>query len=238
MSDEERTTQSEEGGETQGDPGTSNEEVRLTKEDIGKIIDERVSAAERHFQGVAQRQVNTFRAETEEAKRRAANAETQLAALQEQQFNNMDSDGKIAYLTNQVHQMRTGQVQPNMPVEPQMTYKDIMSEQLRAQGIDPEDPRIDWATDELDAAAGAQRLGKSVAKIRAEDLDKAVQSKVDAIEAAARKKVEEEYEVGGEAAVETGGVRSGTRGKKFTRKQIADMPPDEYEKNLKEGNLG
>jgi chromosome segregation ATPase len=236
MPDQEGTTQNQEGG---GDTSTSGNAVGLTAEQAKELFKSELENAQRHFQGVAQKQVNQFRAEANEAKQRAANAEAQLNAMQKQYFDAMDADQKIAYLAQELHTARSGRT--DVPTTPQYqgpAYKEVLEEQLRAQGIDPNDPRLDWAPDEVDVTAAAKRVGASVAKIKSLDLDKAVESKITQIKADLKKLVESEYEVGDKSHVEKGGTRSGATGKRYTREDINRMSPEEYKKALSEGAFG
>lgn len=239
MSEEERVSQEQvpDGEATTPEADTQSD----SKEELMKQFSNELDKAKRHFQGVAQKQVNEFRRELEQERYYRGIAEEKVDAMQQRYLESLDGEGQVKYLTQRIHDMeRQSRAPVPQPVQDQgPSVNDILREQIRAQGVDPDDSRIDWANDESDYRRGAERLGASIAKIKGDDIDKKIKAEIAKIEKAARAKVEEEYEVGSGARVETGGTHAGGQ-KKVTRKQIVDddISDEDYINNVLGGRFG
>ena len=236
MSDQ--NSQDGSGGEV--DPGTETPAVGLTRDEAKAMFAEELENQRRHFQGIAARDSNKYKQENRAMRQQVAAQEAQLSQMQQQYLGSLEGDQKVQYLMTQLQQQNHVPQNNYAPAEynDTISFKDVLAEMLRAQGVDPNSADIDWAANEHDVLAAAQRVGKSAAKVTENSLTKKVEAEVAKLKADLAKLVENEYEVGDKSKVDTGGGRAGKVNAKVTRKDLDDMDAETYLKLREEGAFG
>ena len=231
-SSEPLTTEGTEGTiQTPGEPSPWEKEAAKLKADFEQKLEEGLKKSASHFQSLSNKQSAEYQRQADMAKRRAESAEAQLSAVQQQVFNNLDSDQKVDYLTRKVQELETGRTGRQFISEPQQqvaqgpTIEDGIKGFLSAQGVNPDDKRVDWdkALSQPDMLSAMSLLGANVAKIKEEDLQNRIQEQIDKVKKSARAEIEKEHEVGEYAKVEIGAVPSGKgRGNVYKRGDIQE----------------
>jgi len=205
----------------------------IRKEFEGKIED-----AKRHFQSVADQQVAAARQQATQAQRRVQDLENELRFTRSKEFESLDpEEQRFRKLEMEMAAMRQGQAQANVPMESRIHPAGVAL--IYEAGIDPDDTRLDLATDATSFRDGMSRLKASIDKIKEADAAKKEEAVQQSLKEA-EERLKAEKPERSTVQVETQGA-TGRRAKKFEEIEQAwsdgQISPDEYAQARKEVGL-
>ena len=197
----------------------------LTADDVKRIVAEETEKVKRTFQSEKDRTIAQVKRESEQA---LATAQQRYAAVAKNlaetdpeaaaRFQLADKDAQLDYYQRK----EAAEAQARTTAEFDATFKGNITESLKVFGIDPTDKGIDWAEDSPDYFQKQQRILGSAGKL--------LESQREADRAMGKTELAKMRKDLGLDSVDTG-IPAGGGTRAFTRKQIADMPDTEYEKN-------
>lgn len=158
---------------TEEQPPAPEFDAKAELEKVKKELRQELDESKRHFQGVADKQVDDAKRLTQEATQRAQYAESRLGTLEQQTLSTLDpEEQRLRRMEMELARMRAERAKPAFNPWAEL-------EQAK---VSPFDPRVDWAMTEQNQEAGLKRFRDSVERIKSEEQAKA--SKVEETEEA------------------------------------------------------